>query len=126
MKLEMNAGQRISEFLEKNFVTLELLSELTGYSVEQLRYSLENNSFEVRMIEKISRELRVPLYTFFNEFYEENRPNDPGYKYGESTLTRDQELRSLLAQTASEVQRLKAIIEEKERLIAQLRQKRST
>lgn len=66
----MNLKEKILQVLEmKKFTYVELASYLT-ISEAELDYALENNTLEIRTLELISKELRIPLYSFFRENFE--------------------------------------------------------
>lgn len=54
----------ISVLRAKNFSYQELVNYL-GTSEEALDNALADNSIEIRTLEQISKELRIPLYSFF-------------------------------------------------------------
>ena len=66
----MNLKEKILQVLEmKKFTYADLASYLT-ISESELDYALENNTLEIRTLELISKELRIPLYSFFRENFE--------------------------------------------------------
>lgn len=66
----MNLKEKILQVLEmKKFTYAELASYL-NISESELDYALENNTLEIRTLELISKELRIPLYSFFRENFE--------------------------------------------------------
>lgn len=63
----MNLKNKIIQLLgEKNF-TYAQLAEHLHLSEEQLDHALETKTLEVRTLELISKELRIPLYSFFRD-----------------------------------------------------------
>ncbi|MCW3082714.1 MAG: hypothetical protein JWP12_80 [Bacteroidetes bacterium] len=66
----MNLKAKILQVLEiKKFTYADLASYL-NISESDLDFSLENNTLEIRTLELISKELRIPLYSFFRENFD--------------------------------------------------------
>lgn len=66
----MNLKEKILQvLLVKKFTYADLASYL-NISESELDYALENNTLEIRTLELISKELRIPLYSFFRENFE--------------------------------------------------------
>jgi transcriptional regulator with XRE-family HTH domain len=66
----MNLKEKILQVLKmKKFSYADLASYL-HISESALDDALENNSLEIRTLELISKELRIPLYSFFRENFE--------------------------------------------------------
>lgn len=66
----MNLKEKILQVLEiKKFTYADLASYL-NISESDLDFALENNTLEIRTLELISKELRIPLYSFFRENFE--------------------------------------------------------
>ena len=66
----MNLKEKILQVLEKkNYTYAELASHLS-ISETELDFAIENNTIEIRTLELISKELRIPLYSFFRENFE--------------------------------------------------------
>ncbi len=66
----INLKSKILQVLEaKKFTYADLVSYL-GMSEKDLDFALENNTLEIRTLELISKELRIPLYSFFRENFE--------------------------------------------------------
>lgn len=66
----MNLKAKILQVLEmKKFTYSDLASYLT-ISEKDLDFALENNTLEIRTLELISKELRIPLYSFFRENFD--------------------------------------------------------
>ncbi len=67
---KMNLKENVLQVLElKKFTYSDLASYLT-ISEADLDFALENNTLEIRTLELISKELRIPLYSFFRENFE--------------------------------------------------------
>ena len=70
----MDLKEKILQVLEmRNFTYADLASYL-NISESDLDFALEHNTLEIRTLELISKELRIPLYSFFRENFE-------GYNY---------------------------------------------
>lgn len=66
----MNLKAKILQVLEmKKFTYVDLASYL-NISETDLDFALEHNTLEIRTLELISKELRIPLYSFFRENFE--------------------------------------------------------
>ena len=66
----MNLKEKILQVLEmKNYTYADLASHLS-ISESELDFAIENNTLEIRTLELISKELRIPLYSFFRENFE--------------------------------------------------------
>ncbi len=66
----MNLKEKILQVLEMKKFTYADLASYLAISESELDYALENNTLEIRTLELISKELRIPLYSFFRENFE--------------------------------------------------------
>ena len=66
----MNLKEKILQVLEMKKFTYADLASYLSISESELDYALENNTLEIRTLELISKELRIPLYSFFRENFE--------------------------------------------------------
>ncbi|MBL0328996.1 MAG: hypothetical protein IPP64_06180 [Bacteroidetes bacterium] len=66
----MNLKSKILQVLEMKKFTYADLASYLNISESELDYALENNTLEIRTLELISKELRIPLYSFFRENFE--------------------------------------------------------
>ena len=66
----MNLKSKILQVLEMKKFTYTDLASYLNISEPDLDYALENNTLEIRTLELISKELRIPLYSFFRENFE--------------------------------------------------------
>lgn len=66
----MNLKEKILQVLEMKKFTYADLASYLNISESELDYALENNTLEIRTLELISKELRIPLYSFFRENFE--------------------------------------------------------
>lgn len=60
-----NLKERIIAVLTSRNLTYKQLTEYLGITEQQLDHVLEQNTIEIRTLEQISKELRIPLYSFF-------------------------------------------------------------
>ena len=58
---------RIEEILLKENYTIKQLADYLNLSEQKLIEGLENKTLELRHLEEISKNLKVPLYSFFRE-----------------------------------------------------------
>lgn len=109
----MNLKEKILEVLRiKNYTYADLASYL-NVSEQDLDFALENNTLEIRTLELISKELRIPLYSFFRENFEGfNFDQEPYYNVN---IWSKEEAKYTLE--------LKALKQEIDLLKAELRQK---
>ncbi|MDQ3047510.1 MAG: hypothetical protein M3R27_08195 [Bacteroidota bacterium] len=61
---------KILQVLELKKFTYADLASYLSMSEPDLDFALENNTLEIRTLELISKELRIPLYSFFRENFE--------------------------------------------------------
>ena len=63
----MQLKDKISQILALKKYTYGALADYLGLSERELDTALETKALEVRVLEVISKELHVPLYSFFRE-----------------------------------------------------------
>ena|ERR1700741_2216351 len=63
----MNLKNKIEKLLAQQKHTYKDLAEHLHLSEKQLDHALETKTLEVRTLELISKELRIPLYSFFRD-----------------------------------------------------------
>ena len=61
----MNLKDKIEEILAKERYTFAQLAEYLHLSEAELARALEDRTLELRYLEEISKNLKVPLYSFF-------------------------------------------------------------
>ncbi len=66
----MKLKEKILQVLEKKNYTYAELAAHLSISETELDFAIENNTIEIRTLELISKELRIPLYSFFRENFE--------------------------------------------------------
>lgn len=109
----MNLKEKILQVLEMKKFTYADLASYLNISESDLDYALEHNTLEIRTLELISKELRIPLYSFFRENFDGyNFDKEPYYNVN---LWSKEEAKYTLE--------LKALRQEIEQLKAELRQK---
>ncbi|MBN8697376.1 MAG: hypothetical protein J0L87_12665 [Bacteroidetes bacterium] len=109
----MNLKEKILQVLEMKKFTYADLASYLNISESDLDYALEHNTLEIRTLELISKELRIPLYSFFRENFDGyNFDKEPYYNVN---LWSKEEAKYTLE--------LKALRQEIEQLRAELRQK---
>lgn len=116
----MELAERLDQILKQKEVTFSTFAEHIGIPEDQLRASLEKSSLEIRVLEKISKELKIPLYRFFREPLGDLLD---ACGSGELSQLTEQELSSLKLQLKAaqkEIQILKQELESKNQLINEL------
>ncbi|MCC6838462.1 MAG: hypothetical protein IT234_08000, partial [Bacteroidia bacterium] len=109
----MNLKEKILQVLEMKKFTYADLASYLNISESDLDYALEHNTLEIRTLELISKELRIPLYSFFRENFDGyNFDKEPYYNVN---LWSKEEAKYTLE--------LKALRQEIEQLRSELRQK---
>ena len=63
----MDLKSKIIDILESRKLTYETLVNYLGISQEELDKAFSENTLEIRTLELISKELRIPLYSFFRD-----------------------------------------------------------
>lgn len=63
----MNLKDKIVKLLAQQNHTYKDLAEHLNLTEDQLDHALETRTLEVRTLELISKELRIPLYSFFRD-----------------------------------------------------------
>ncbi len=114
---------RILKILEIKNHTYEELAEYVGMTPAELDKAFENNSLEVRMLEQVSKELRIPLYSFFRD---ESITFDFGkVSYYNTDIWSDNEklLKAEIRSLRSEIENLRRQLSEKDSAIKQLQGK---
>jgi transcriptional regulator with XRE-family HTH domain len=66
----VNLKSKILQVLEMKKFTYADMASYLNISESDLDYALEHNTLEIRTLELISKELRIPLYSFFRENFE--------------------------------------------------------
>jgi transcriptional regulator with XRE-family HTH domain len=66
----VNLKSKILQVLEMKKFTYADMASYLNISEADLDYALEHNTLEIRTLELISKELRIPLYSFFRENFD--------------------------------------------------------
>ncbi len=109
----MNLKDKILQVLESKKLTYANLASYLTISEADLDFALENNTLEIRTLELISKELRIPLYSFFRENFEGFNFENEAY-YNVNIWSKEEAKFTL---------ELKALRQEVEQLRAELRHK---
>jgi transcriptional regulator with XRE-family HTH domain len=109
----MNLKAKILQVLEMKKFTYADLASYLNISEHDLDFALENNTLEIRTLELISKELRIPLYSFFRE-------NFDGYDFEKEPYYN---VNIWSKEEAKYTLELKALRQEIETLRAEVRQK---
>ena len=70
---------KIEEILVKENYTFSQLADYLNLSEEQLENGLANKTLELRYLEDISKNLKVPLYSFFRDTTQKINYNEKPY-----------------------------------------------
>jgi transcriptional regulator with XRE-family HTH domain len=109
----MNLKEKILQVLKVKKFTYADLASYLNISESELDFALENNTLEIRTLELISKELRIPLYSFFRENFE-------GFDYEKEPYYN---VNIWSKEEAKFTLELKALRQELEELRAEVRQK---
>lgn len=118
----MNLKERVVSILKKRSYTYTDLAKYLGVTEKQLDHTFETNTLEIRTLELISKELRIPLYSFFRD------PSTMGFDFKEPFYVEniwEENYRSFeleMAALKKEVEKLKILCAEKDLLIKALEQ----
>lgn len=120
----MNLKEKILQVLEKKNYTYAELATYLSISESELDYAIENNTIEIRTLELISKELRIPLYSFFRENFEGFDFEKESY-YNENIWSKEEESESIpdLRTLRQEIEALRADVLKKDQLINALESK---
>jgi transcriptional regulator with XRE-family HTH domain len=119
----MNLKDKIIQLLEVKKITYNDLANHLGITDEQLNHALETKTLEVRTLELISKELRIPLYSFFRDEELMNKYiSDQKKKYYDVNIWSDQEtlLKNDISILNTRISDLERIIAQKNELILNL------
>ena len=120
----MNLKEKILQVLEKKNYTYAELATYLSISESELDFAIENNTIEIRTLELISKELRIPLYSFFRENFEGFDFEKESY-YNENIWSKEEESESIpdLRTLRQEIEALRADVLKKNQLINALESK---
>jgi len=92
-KVYMNLKNKIVKLLGQNNYTYQQLAEHLRITEAELDHALETKTLEVRTLELISKELRIPLYSFFREQNEKPNLEPDKEKFYDVNIWSDQEVK---------------------------------
>ena len=119
-----NLKEKILHVLElKNYTYADLAAHLS-ISESDLDFAIENSTLEIRTLELISKELRIPLYSFFRENFEGFDFEKEPY-YNVNIWSEEEEPKGTpdLKALQKEIEALRADVRKKELLINTLESK---
>lgn len=109
--------ERIIAVLNAKNLNYRQLVEHLGTSEEELDHALAENTIEIRTLELISKELRIPLYSFFRDHESEfNSAEQPFYNVN-IWAPEEIQLRTENENLRQEIERLRMEVAKKELLI---------
>src|ERR1700755_457099 len=121
-KVYMNLKNKIVKLLEQNNYTYQQLAEHLHISETELDHALETKTLEVRTLELISKELRIPLYSFFRDPAQMAAYMEEKEKFYDVNIWSDQEVvyKSEITKLREDLQKLSSEVKNKELLIEAL------
>lgn len=115
-----NLKERIIAVLAARNLTYRQLTDYLGLSEQQLDHALEQNTIEIRTLEQISKELRIPLYSFFRGPQEDNETELQPFYNVNIWAPDEMQVRVENDNLRSEIERLRLEIARKELFIQAL------
>jgi DNA-binding Xre family transcriptional regulator len=116
--------EKIREVLKSRNIEFSMLAEHLGIPEDKLSHAFETNTVEIRTLEKISKELKIPLYRFFREplgnLLESIKENQA---YAAITHEELMLLKMHLEVAQREIELLKIELEDRNRYIDELKKK---
>jgi len=115
---------KIEEVLSSRDLEFSALAEHLGFEESELKKAFHENTVEIRTLEKISKELKIPLYRFFRDPVGnllEAAKDSPAY-----SMVRAEELMRLQMQlnvALKEVSELRQLLAEKDEQIKEYQSK---
>lgn len=117
----MNLKKKIISLLQQSNYTYKDLAEHLNLSESELDHAFETKTLEIRTLEQISKELRIPLYSFFRdpEFLAAYGNKEPYYNVN---IWSDQEmkLKTNIKNLKAELDALKSELRKRESIIEAL------
>ena len=115
----MNLKEKILKVLEAKNYTFTDLAKYLNVSETDLDSSVSNNSIEIRTLELISKELRIPLYSFFRDHDYSFDPTKEQY-YNVNIWMNEEEFKKEMEGMKEQIKTLKMLVAEKDMLIQAL------
>ena len=121
-ELLMNLKGKIVELLEKQNYSYKDLAEHVNLTEEQLDHALETKTLEVRTLELISKELLIPLYSFFRDPAQMAAYLEEKERYYDVNIWSNQEIKykSEIDKLRDDLKKLSSDVKNKELLIEAL------
>ena len=116
----MQLKEKLLEILKEKKIAYNALTTHLGVSEKDFDNALENNSVEIRTLELISKELRIPLYSFFREGNEGQSFEKKSFYNVNIGSTEEFKLKREIAILNQEIENLKAELRQSELLIQAL------
>lgn len=121
----MNIGQKILSYITRKNIPVADLAERIDIDASQLEKALTENNLDIKTLEKISKELRIPLYSFFtnasfDDIVKKSRFEIP-YYIERLDPEEKSDFRNLITGLIDEIEHLKIQLNERDMLIEQLR-----
>ena len=115
----MNLKEKILKVLEAKNYTFTDLAKYLNVSETDLDSSVSNNSIEIRTLELISKELRIPLYSFFRDHDYSFDATKEQY-YNVNIWMNEEEFKKEMEGMKEQIKTLKMLVAEKDMLIQAL------
>jgi len=115
----MNLKEKILRVLEAKNYNFADLAKYLNVSEKDLDNSVSNNSIEIRTLELISKELRIPLYSFFRD-HDYTIDTSKEQYYNVNIWLNEEEMKKEMAAMKEQINTLKMLVAEKDMLIKAL------
>lgn len=118
----MNLKKKIIDLLDKQEYSYKELAEHLSLTEAQLDHALETKTLEVRTLELISKELRIPLYSFFRDPKQMAQYMEERERYYDVNIWSDQEVKykSEITKLREDLKKLTVEVKNKDLLIETL------
>lgn len=109
--------ERIEAVLKAKNLTYKQLVDHLGLTEETLDHALAENTIEIRTLELISKELRIPLYSFFRDHDQDINTSEQPFYNVNIWAPEEIHLRTENENLRQEIERLRMEVARKELLI---------
>jgi transcriptional regulator with XRE-family HTH domain len=116
----MHIADKIYQFLDKKGISFSDFAAHIQVPESDLKDAFSNNSLEIRTLEKISKELKIPLYRFFRDPIGDLTDIQAGFTYASITEAELNYLKHQLEIANKEINLLKQELENREETIKSL------